>query len=220
MIFPLAAGRDYLGRVPVLRNSAIFDPEKIVEASPSPAKRSFAHRENKVALAQDRVDAIVLYDQPSFRLRFQGCSEARKAISGQRAVLDIPVTVEVAVKIRYDSFDVHVLYKLSDESLVFLCPSHVAGLYRTIYHGVSAGIGSGFLLKVIPMLYDPFILEPEDVESDLWAEEIVVTVSENILAILERADGIHMSRALRKRLEELAQTRETILYSKIMLDVL
>jgi hypothetical protein len=58
-------------------------------------------------------------------------------------------------------------------------------------HRVSAGAGFGRgFLQVVPVLDDQAIFEAKDVEANLWPEEVVLGVSEDVIAIFKDTDGI------------------------------
>ena len=58
-------------------------------------------------------------------------------------------------------------------------------------HRVSAGAGFGRgLLHIVPMLDDQTIFEAKDVETDAWPEEVVLSVSEDIIAVFKDTDGV------------------------------
>src|ERR1700689_5381903 len=68
------------------------------------------------------------------------------------------------------------------------------------------------------MLDDQAVFEPEDVESDAWTEEVVLRVSENIIAIFKDADRID-GRIGRQVLDERRDARQARPDLQVVLDV-
>ena len=76
-------------------------------------------------------------------------------------------------------------------ALLAPCLVEIRHLGGAVDHGVSAGAGfrCGFL-QVVPVLDDQTIFEAKDVEANSWPEEVVLGVSEDIVAVFKDTDGV------------------------------
>ena len=70
------------------------------------------------------------------------------------------------------------------------------------------------------MLHDLTVLEAEDVEADLGAEEVIVRVGEDVVSILEGAHSVHAGGTCGQGGECFAEASQAILNPGIVLDVL
>ena len=67
----------------------------------------------------------------------------------------------------------------------------IGGDRGTVDHGVPAGARfRRGLLQIIPMLDDQTIFVAKDVKANAWPEEVVLGVSEDIVAIFKDTDGV------------------------------
>ena len=113
-----------------------------------------------------------------------------------------------------------VLHVALHERLICIGLVQIGGDRGTVDHRVPAGAGFGRgLLQIIPMLDDQAIFEAEDVESDAWSEEVVLRVSEDIVAIFKDADRID-GRIGRHVLDEGGDTCRTGSHLQVVLDIL
>ena len=174
----------------MLGDPTLFNAEQVINAGGYATKRSLGNDEDEVTFAKYLVHALV-YD----RLTFDGKSlqtrnQPGDCIGDPRVVLDVLGSVEVAREGLPTPCE-KVLHVALHERLVGACLVEIRRLGGAVDHSVSAGAGFGRgLLQIIPMLDDQAVFEPEDVESDAWSEEIVLRVSEDIIAIFEDADRI------------------------------
>ncbi len=124
------------------------------------------------------------------RESLQTRNQPRDCIGDPRVVLDVLRSVEVAREGLPTPCE-KVLHVALHKRFIRLRLVQFGGDCGTVDHRMSAraGFGRG-LLQIIPMLDDQAIFEPEDVESDAWSEEVVLRVSEDIIAIFKDADCI------------------------------
>src|SRR5580658_5030027 len=189
-IFPLIGRWNLFERIPVLGDPALFNAEQVINASGYATKRSLGDDEDEVTVAKYLVQALV-YDRLTFGGKcLQTRNQPRDCIGDPRVVLDVLGSVEVAREGLPTPCE-KVPHVALHKRLIGLRLVQIGGDCGTVDHRVSAraGFGRG-LLQIIPMLDDQAIFEPEDVESDAWPEEVILRVSEDIIAIFKDADRI------------------------------
>src|SRR3984957_7833066 len=113
-------------------------------------------------------------------------------------MVDVVVSVKVAVKLFHVTFNENVLNESSDECFVSGCRGAVRGFCWTINHRVATRIGGvGFLLQIVPVLYSLPIFETEYVDTDFGAAYFVVGVRENEIPILKNSYSMNLGRIRR-----------------------
>src|SRR5271155_3739349 len=189
-IFPLIARWNRFERIPVLGDATLFNAEEVINASGYATKRSLGDDEDEVTLAKYLVHAFV-YDRLTFGGKsLQARKQPRDCIGHPGVVLNVLGSVEVPREGLPTPCE-KVLHIALHERIIGLRLIQIGGDCGTVDHRVSARAGFGRrLLQIIPMLDDQAIFEPEDVESDAWSEEVVLRVSEDIIAIFKDADRI------------------------------
>jgi len=202
----------------VLGDPAPFNAEQVINASGYATKRSFGNDEDEVTFAKYLVHALV-YERLTFGGKgLQTRNQTRDCIGDPRVVLDVLGSVEVAREGLPTPCE-KVLHVALHKRLIGLRLVQIGGDCGTVDHRVSARAGFGRrLLQIIPMLDDQAIFESEDVESDAWSEEVVLRVSEDIIAIFKDADRID-GRIGRHALDEGGDARRTRPDLEVMLDV-
>src|SRR5271168_982116 len=189
-IFPLIARWNRFERIPVLGDPTLFNAEQVINAGGYATKRSLGNDEDEVTFAKYLVHAFV-YDRLTFGGKsLQTRNQPRDCIGDPRVVLDVLGSVEVPREGLPTACE-KVIHVALHERLICIGLVQIGGDRGTVDHRVSAraGFGRG-LLQIIPMLDDQAIFEPEDVESDAWSEEVVLRVSDDIIAIFKDADRI------------------------------
>ncbi|MBN2005504.1 MAG: hypothetical protein JXA21_19250 [Anaerolineae bacterium] len=69
-------------------------------------------------------------------------------------------------------------------------------------------------------MFDDFaVLKAENIEADLWAEKLVVRVSENILPILKHPDGFDFGRVRWELLQQFAKPLQPVGDGQVVLGV-
>src|SRR5690242_10567039 len=113
------------------------------------------------------------------------------SIRDARVVVDVVVSVKIAVKLCHVTFNENVLNESSDERFISRRRGAVRGFCWPINHGVAARIGRvGFLLEIVPVLDSPSIFEAEYVDTDFGTAYFVVGVREDEITILKNSDGM------------------------------
>ena len=108
----------------------------------------------------------------------------------------IVIAVEVACEGLHAPIGEDVVDEGRHKRLVVQGPVEVDRFRRPVDHRPAAGIWRRRLLQVVPVLDDPAVLEAEDIEADPRAEEVVVGVREDKVAVFEHADRIHPRRQI------------------------
>ena len=179
---------DGLDDIPVLYDLTAFDTEEVIEGHGLACEAPFADSEDEVPLTEDAVYAVIDHCDALLSHSFECCTETREPVSDSGVVLDVVVTVEVARELLGGVALQDVRDELSDELLIGFGLVEVLDLGRTVDYRVTAGVSRGRLfLQIVPVLYDLLILEAEDVEADLGAEEVVVRVGDDEVTILQDA---------------------------------
>ena len=184
----------------------------------TPPNVASATDEDEVTFAKYLVHALV-YDRLTFGGKsLQTRNQPRDCIGDPRVVLDVLGSVEVAREGLPTPCE-KILHVALHKRPIGLRLVQIGGDCGTVDHRVSAraGFGRG-LLQIIPMLDDQAIFEPEDVESDAWSEEVVLRVSEDIIAIFKDADRID-GRIGRHVLDEGGDTCRARTDLQVVLDV-
>src|SRR5258708_28882074 len=84
-----------------------------------------------------------------------------------------------------------VLHIALHERLICIGLVQIGGDRGTVDHRVPAGARSGRgLLQIVPMLDDQTIFESKDIEANAWPEEVVLRMSEDIIAVFKDTDGV------------------------------
>jgi len=136
-------------------------------------------------------------------------------------VLVVVVAVEVTRKALHAAVHQNVVDECCNQILVDLRLAKVLRHRRPVDHRASARVGRvRRLLQVVPVLDDLAILEPENVEADLRAKEVVVGVRENEIAVSEHPYRVHLRRALWQGLQHGAEACKPVTDGKVVLDVL
>ncbi len=113
-------------------------------------------------------------------------------------MVDVVVSVKIAVKLCHVTFNENVLNESSDECFVNGCRGAVRGFCWTINHRVVTRIGGvGFLLQIVSVLDSLAIFEAEYVDTDFGTAYFVVGVRENEITILKNSDGMNLGRIRR-----------------------
>ena len=134
-------------------------------------------------------------------------------------VLNVCDPVEVARKGLATACE-KVVHVALHERLVGTCLVKIRHFGGAVNHAVSAGAGFRCgLLQVVPVLDDHAVFEAKDVEADFWPEEVVLGVSEDVVAIFKDTDGVDR-RIGRHVLNENGYTFRARSHLQVVLDVL
>src|SRR3984885_15004836 len=117
-------------------------------------------------------------------------NQARYGVGDPWIVLNVCDSAEVARKGLATACE-KVVHVALHERLIRLCLVEIRHRGGAVDHRVATGaeFGRG-LLQIVPMLDDQTIFEAKDVEADAWSEEVVFSVSEDIIAVFKDADGV------------------------------
>src|ERR1700733_5313476 len=116
--------------------------------------------------------------------------QARYGVGDPWIVLNVCDSVEVARKGLATACEKVVHVALHDR-LIRLCLVEIRHRGGAVDHRVATGaeFGCGFL-QVVPVLDDQAVFEAKDVEANFWPEEVVFSVSEDIIAVFKDTDGV------------------------------
>ena len=148
------------------------------------AKAAFADDQHEVALPQHPMNPVVLHGDALSSNRLQRRTQARQSIPYLGVVLDVVVTIEVASQLLHPPVDEIVVNKLAHQGLVLLGLAQVSHIGWPINQGLAAWVRARYFLQVVPTLDNLPVLEAEDIEANLWAEEVVIGMGEDIVAVL------------------------------------
>ena len=143
-----------------------------------------AHYENEIAFPKHLVNLPVLHCQALLGQGLQTGDQAGQPVTLLKwIVLDIVISVKETPKFVFSAMK-KVIQVCLHQRLVDLGLIEVGGNCRAIQHCVAAWtwLGGGFL-QVVPMFDDLPTFKPEDIETDFRAEEIVISMSENEIAV-------------------------------------
>lgn len=192
LVCPCLLGGKRLHHVPMLRDKAVFNTEKIVISGRNTAEGAFAAGESIVAVGKNHMRLVIDHRDALFRHSRKRSTESGKTVSDGDIVLDVFVAVVVGSQLFRMLSAKHVAYESrSDAAGLFLIDVFL--FKRTVDLGVTGRIGGGNILKIVPMLIDFAVgVEMEHVKRNLFARagEIVNGLQEDLIAVLKRADVV------------------------------
>src|SRR5688572_29785867 len=101
-------------------------------------------------------------------------------------MLNIVISIKVPRKLIHFTVYQDILYETSHELFVLICFVQIFNFRSTIYHSMSARICRLWsFLEIIPVFHDLTVFPTENIKSDFWAEEVIVSMSERIIAVLK-----------------------------------
>ncbi len=198
---------------------AVVDAIEVVEGGELVAEGALGDDEDEVAFAEDLVDALVADCFASLGEILQAVDEAGEMVGDPGIVLDVVDAVKIVGEF-ISAAGEEVVHIALHESFVGLGFVEVGGCGGAVDHGVAAWAGSAWsLLEVVPVLDGLAVFEAEDVEADLGAEEVVLGVEEDEIAILEDANGVDPGGAFGESLKDGGEAGQTIGYGEVVLRV-
>jgi hypothetical protein len=173
-------------------NFSVFDAIEVVDARGYAPEGSLRNDEYEISFAKYFVNIVVNDSLPLRGESVQSCEEAWNGIGNPGIVLDILRSVEVGGK-GFSPAAKEVVHVTLHQGLVCLGLVKLRGDCGAIDHAMPAGAGlGGGLLQVVPVLDDQALFKAKDVEADLRAEEIVLRVGKDKVAILKDADRVDL----------------------------
>ena len=145
----------------------------------------------KASFGENTMDAMVVDTSAALFPDFQRRAEKRSTIAQSWVVFGVSLLV---YKICYPvelPVDEHRRNERPDESTVAFREFWVNGLRRPVHHGSTGLVWPLPLLNIVPVLYRPVALKPEDFKADLAVREIVLCMCKNEIAIFEGPHDIH-----------------------------
>lgn len=206
----------------MLGNLAILDTEEVKVGTVHAAQGAFAYGEDEIAFAKHLVESIVLHLNALLRHGRKRCTKAVQAIGNAGVVLDVVVAVEVGGELLRMLAHQDILHEILGQSLVLGSLVDVLDFGGAVQHGVTGRVGRlRRLLQVVPVLHDFTVFEAENIEADLGAEEVVVGVGDDVVAILEHAYGVHLGgfREVLERTEGSAKPGKSVCNAQVVLGV-
>lgn len=206
--------------IPVLGEFPVLDPEEVLIRDGLRSKGSLTCRQNKVALPENHPGPVKMDGHPPCGEVPECGREPRHPVRNERVVLDVRVPFEE----RRQSFRMlthqHGGREIPDTRLVLCSLIEVTDLRRTIGHAMSVPGLSRRLLQVVPVLDNPAVFEPEDVEPRLvLSGEEILRMKDNILAVAEDSDGPYGRTGLPESGERVENRFAAVGKREVVLDV-
>src|SRR5258705_3249585 len=219
LIFPLLLRDDGVEDIPVFRDLAVLHTKEVIEGSVLPAQRTFADRKYEAALSEDLVDAVE-FERDSLLGPGAHCSaQSRDLVRDMRVVLNVVVAIEVAREQLHPAIDEDVVHKPAHEGFVRLSAVEIRRRRWPVNHRVAAWIRAGGLLEIVPVLDNQTVFKSKDVESSIWAEEVVRAMCDDDVASPKHSYTVDSRGVPRQFFQQLGHACGAIGDGDIVLDV-